>query len=206
MFQFPKGPKEIRARIRRYERALRKEFERHGFFGDGFGKRYLLGPMYLIMGDLAGALRSFGWFEEAFPDDVGDPVHYLCWTLALHRSGDMAGASLNLRRTMLSNLYLLPHLLGLAQDELDIWHGSNLAEKDYLPCAPPEVWTLWDEPALQWAREMYDSPEFRRVRARYIEIYEQLKSEPRGPKRNELVSEADDLQALGCDSHEPKCG
>ena len=67
MFQFPKDPKKIRARIRRYERALRKEYERHGFIGDGFGKRYLLGPMYLIMGDLAGALRSFGWFEEVFP-------------------------------------------------------------------------------------------------------------------------------------------
>ena len=118
----------------------------------------------------------------------------------------MIGASLKLRQTMLSNLYLLPHLLGLAQDELDIWHGSNLAEKDYLQYAPPEMWTLWDEPALQWARERYESPELRRVRARYIEVYEQLKTEPPGPKRNELVSEAYGLEAVGCDSREPKCG
>ena len=206
MSQFPKGPTAIRARIRRYERALRKEYEQHGFFDDGYGKRYLLGPLYLILGDLAGALRSFKWFEQAFPDDIGDPVHYLCWALALYRSEDMAGASIKLRQTMLSNLYLLPRLLGLAEDRLDIWHGSNLAERDYLQYVPPEVWALWDQPALQWAMEMYDSPAFRRVRARYIEIYEQLKTEPPGPKRSALVSEADDLQALDYDSHEPKRG
>ena len=156
-----------------------------------FGQdRYLLGPLYLLLGDLAGALRSFAWFERVFPDDIGDPVHYLCWTLALYRSGDLAGASRKLRQTMLSNLYLLPHLLGLAQGELDVWHSSNLEGKEYLRSVPPEVWALWDEPALQWARETYDSPAFRRVHARYIEVYTQLKSEPRGPRRSKLVDEA----------------
>jgi hypothetical protein len=195
MFEFPKDPKAIRSRIRRYERALRKEYQEHGFYDDGFGKRYLLGPLYLIMGDLAGALGYFEWFEQAFPDDVGEPVHYLCWTLALYRSGDMARASLKLRQTMLSNLYLVPHLLGLVQEELDIWYGSNFDEKDYLRYVPPEVYVLWDEPALQWARETYDSPEFHRVRARYIEIYRQLKSEPQGPTRSKLVSEAYGLRS-----------
>ena len=196
MFQFPKEPGKIRERINRYERGLRKEYKRHGFISDGYGKRYLLGPLYLVLGDLAGAIRSFEWFEQTFPDDIGEPFHYLCWTLALYRSGDITGATLKLRQTMLSNLYLVPHLLDLVQDKLNIWHGSNIAEKDYIQYAPPEIWELWDEPALQWVKETYDSPEFCRIRARYIEIHEQLKAEPPGAKRSQLVSEAYRLQSV----------
>ena len=96
MFQFPKTPGKIRERIRRYERDLRREQKTHGFIDDGYGKRYLLGPLYLLLGDLSGALESFKWFEQTFPTDMGDPFHHLCWTLALYRSGDLAGASLKL--------------------------------------------------------------------------------------------------------------
>jgi tetratricopeptide (TPR) repeat protein len=197
MYQFPKKPKKIRQRIRRYEREMRKEYERFGFIDDGYGKRYLLGPLYLILGDLPGAIATFEWFARMFPDDMGDPFHYLCWALALYRSGDIAGASAKLHQAMLSNLYLIPHLLGIAQETLDIWHDSNLAEKDYTLGAPPEIWALWDEPALAWARETYERPAFCRVRARYIEIYRQLQSEPPGPKRSHLVDEAMALLATG---------
>lgn len=197
MYQYPKGPQKIRERIHRYERELRKEYETHGFISDGYGKRYLLGPLYMVLGDLTGAIRSFKWFEQMFPDDMGEPFHYLCWTLALYRSGDIAGASNKLRQTMLSNLYLIPRLLNEVQDKLNIWHGTNIAEKEYLTDAPPEMWELWDETALRWARKTYNSPEFSRVRARYIEICEQLESEPRGAKRSQLVKEAFELQGMG---------
>jgi hypothetical protein len=56
---FPKDPTKIRARIRRYERALRKEHDETGYYSDGYGKRYWLGPLYLLMDDLEGALQSF---------------------------------------------------------------------------------------------------------------------------------------------------
>jgi hypothetical protein len=194
MSVFPKEPKKIRARITRYERELRKEGDKFGYISDGYGKRYLLGPLYLLIGDVEGAVKSFDWFEQTFPDDVGEPVHFLCWTLALYRSGDTAQAAQRLRQTMLSNLYLIPHLLGREQDELDIWHGTNYEQKGFLEYVPPEIWALWDAPELRWAEKTYDSPEFCRIRARYIEIHEQLKSEPRGPRRSALVDEAFSLQ------------
>ena len=189
MSQFPQDPKKIRARITRYRRALRKEQETHGFIHDGYGKRYLLGPLYLLVGDVEGALEAYEWFDETFPDDIGEPVHDLCRALALYRAGDLGQASHKLLHTTLSNLYLIPHLLGLEQDELDIWHGSNYEEKEFLEWVPPEIWALWDAPALQWAQETYDHPEFSRIRARHIEIYQQLKSEPVGPRRSALVEE-----------------
>jgi hypothetical protein len=194
MSVFPKEPKKIRTRITRYERELRKERDKFGYISDGYGKRYLLGPLYLLMGDVAGAVRSFEWFEQTFPDDIGEPIHFLCWTLALYRSGDAAQAAQRLRQTMLSNLYLIPHLLGREQDELDVWHGTNYEHMGFLEYVPPEIWALWDAPALRWAEKIHDSPEFCRIRTRYIEIHEQLKSEPRGPRRSALVDEAFSLQ------------
>ncbi len=196
MFKFPKDPRKIKERIKRYERKLSKEYAETGFLSDGYGKRYLLGPLYMVLGDLSGAIRSFEWFEQTFPDDIGEPFQCLCWTLALYRSGSIVKASFKLRQTMLSNLYLVPHLLGLEQNELDIWHGSNVAEKDYLQYAPPEIWTLWDKSALQWVKDTHDSPEFCRIRARYIEIHAQLKFEPPGPKRSRLVNEACGLETI----------
>ena len=195
MSVFPKEPKKIRARIRRYERELRKERDRFGYIDDGYGKRYLLGPLYLLMGDVEGAVESCEWFEQTFPDDIGEPVHFLCWTLALYRSGDTDQAAQRLRQTMLSNLYLVPHLLGREQAELEIWHSTNYEQKDFLEDVPPEIWALWDEPALQWAGETYDSPRLRQVRARYLEIREQLKSEQRTLQRSILVDEMFKLQA-----------
>ena len=197
MSQFPKEPKKIRELITRYERELRKESEKFGFIDDSSGKRYLLGPLYLLLDDLAGAVKSFEWFERTFSDDIGEPLHSLCWTLALYRSGNVAGASRKLLQTMLSNLYLIPHLLGLEQNKLNIWHGSNLSEKEYLQYAPPEIWTLWDPPALQWAKETFEGQEFGRIRARYIEIHEQLRDERPGPRRSQLVAEAFNLRTMG---------
>ena len=72
---FPTDPKPIRERIRRYERALKRELEA-GYGGDGYGKRYLLGPLYMLIGDVDGALASFDWYQQAYPDDGGEPYQY----------------------------------------------------------------------------------------------------------------------------------
>ena len=76
-YDFPQDPKKIRARIRRYERSLRQEQERFGHIGDGYGKRYLLGPLYLLMGDTDGALQSYTWFDQTFAGDSDEPLHLL---------------------------------------------------------------------------------------------------------------------------------
>ena len=70
---FPTDPKRIRERIRRCERALKRELE-EGYGGDGYGKRFLLGPLYMLMGDVDGALASFDWYEGAYPTRRRRPV------------------------------------------------------------------------------------------------------------------------------------
>lgn len=67
--------------------------------------------------------------------------------------------------------------------------AQTMQRRFYIQYAPPDVFTLWDEAALQWAKQTYGSPRFQEVRTRYIEIHRQLKSEPVGPKRRQLVDE-----------------
>ncbi len=91
---------------------------------------------------------------------------------------------------MLSNLYLVPHVLGIEQDVIEMWHPCNLAVKSYLACIPESIIELWEPPAIQWADNVYHGEPMCRVRERYIEIYTQLKDESRGPRRSQLVEEA----------------
>lgn len=197
MSLFPSEPKKIRQRIRRYERALRKEKEETGFYSDGYGKRLLLGPLYLLIDDTDGAFQYYAWYEKTFPDDSDYPMNALCWTLTLYCTGNLEAAAQKLRRTMFANLYLLPYLFGLEQPELDIWHGSNWTEPEHLYEIPQEVFELWDEDALKWAKAIYSHPDTQKERDRYIEIHRQLKTEPRGPRRSQLVEEASLLTQRG---------
>ena len=197
---FPTDPKRIRERIRRYERALKRELEeRYG--GDGYGKRYLLGPLYMLMGDVDGALASFDWYEDAYPGDSGDSYQYLTWALALFRGGRRQEAFNKLYQTMLENLYLVPFLLGRNPRRLDIWHGSNLEWIEYAVEAPQELLNLWDDVALHWAREVSEHPAVIERVARYVAIHRELKNEPRGPRRSALADEAFALKKTAIPLH-----
>ncbi len=196
MYEFPKDKSKIRSRIRRYERELRKEKELHGSIHNGGGKRLLLGILYMLLEDNDGALKSFKWFEKAFPDDVGEPSQYLCWTLALYRGGGKEAAKDKLIQTMLKNLYLFPRLLGIKQEILDIWHSSNWDKKEYAESAPLEIFELWTGEEKGWVRKIYYSQEVEEIHSRYIEIYRQLETEPIGAKRTELAMEASRMERL----------
>ena len=60
----PNGEQQkIRSRLRSYERKLEKEKKEHGFYRDGAGKRYQIGPHYMLLADNDGALAAFQWFS-----------------------------------------------------------------------------------------------------------------------------------------------
>ena len=48
-----------------------------------------------------GALASFDWYQDAYPDDGGDPYQYLTWALALFRGGGRQEACNKRQQTML---------------------------------------------------------------------------------------------------------
>jgi tetratricopeptide (TPR) repeat protein len=188
MTDIPADPNGIRARIRRYERKLQQEKREWGAYHDGAGKRYFIGPLYLLMGDLAGAVQSFHWFAQEFPDDSGDPGQYLCWTLAMYRAGHLHEAVSKLREAMLQNRFLLPRLLGRNVEGLGISPDSDELEMMRLDHIPEEYFAIWGERELRWASTLYDG-ELSTVRARYLEIERELEHEPRGERRVRLVNE-----------------
>ena len=200
-FKLPKEPKKIRERIKRYERIFAKERDATGWYSDGFGKRYLLGPLYLLMSDLEGAIKSFCWFQSEFPDDMGEAGHSLCWSLALYRNGELKAASKKLKQTMLMNLFIVPHLLGLdiAGTKLEgvieredttfkgMCHSGE--ESFYIDEIPKEYFTMWGDGELAWALSLYQSADFQAAQARLIEIQQELETVTRGPRRTELVEQ-----------------
>ncbi len=150
----------------------------------------------MLLDDNEGALAAFQWFEKEFPDDIGVPDHFLCWSLALHRAGNEIGAAKKLRQTMFSNLYLLPRLLGSPIAELDIWHGSSDAEPSYAEHIHEPYLQLWSEAERDWAERLYSSPGFRSVRERFIEIARALDTTRPGPERSSLVEEMEELEPI----------
>ena len=186
---FPKEPKRIRERITRYERSLTSEKRKFGAIDDSAGKRYRLGPLYMLLDDIGGARKSFAWFQRTFPDDMGEPFQYLCWSLCLFRLGKTQIAAQKLAQTWFQNQYLVARLLELDIPRLEIRYSTNWQTPEYMEDAPVELLHLWDEEALMWARQVYESDWFTRARAAYVELNLRLDHEPVGPERSRMVNE-----------------
>ena len=187
MNYFPTDPKKIKAMISRYKRKFAKEKSQFDYISDGSGHRYLIGPLYMILGDNETALESFHWFTREFPDDISEPGHHLCWTLCLRRAGQAQASENKLMQTAFQNLYLIPHLIGEDIDPLDIWHLSNYAEKEYLEDIPGEYWRLWSEEDINWAREYWHRDATKEAVNEYIDSRHQLLSAPGGSRKRMAV-------------------
>jgi hypothetical protein len=194
MNDLPSDPKKIRARIRRYERSLEQEREKLGQYRDTTGKRYYLGPLYLLMGDLEGAQRSFAWFEREFPGDEGDPGQSLCWALTLLRARRRTQAVEKLCQAMLLNRYSLPCLLARDARAVGVSPENDELEMNQLEAIPEQFFEMWTIDERAWAAALYDG-KLQPVRTRYLQIERELEHETQGERRSRLVNEASELKA-----------
>ncbi len=190
MYQFPKTERGLRSRISAYKASMQKEKRTFGSISDGYGKRYLIFWLYFVLGDLKGARAYMRWYENTFEDDIGEPVHKLCCALILHRLGKAEKAKFMLADLMLSNLYLIPKVLGEKATRYRVRLGSNYADFEYADELPGEILNSISEEERAWVRTLHDSLEFRRYRKRYLEIFRQLDKTEGVKKRSPLVREA----------------
>lgn len=190
MFNFPNTEKKLRSKISSYKSAINKEKRNHGYIDDGGEKRYLLFYLYFVLNDLKKSEDYFEWFKEEFSDDSGEPVQKLCWAISLHRMGKDDEAKYILARLMLSNLYLIPKIIGQDVKEYNIWYSSNYEYVDYFEYIPEEVLENIKESEIQWMKGLYNSTEFCQIKNRYIEIYRELKDENDFESRTKLVNES----------------
>lgn len=186
----PSDKKRYLGRANRNFRALLKEKEQHGFINDGSGKRYRIGVAFILAGENRKALEYYSWFEAEFSEDVGEPVFDLYWVLAEYRNGNEEKARHRLHIAMLSNLYMIPFLVGEPIDVLDIQHSSNWEENDYLS----KIEEFLDEPSQeerQWFKKEFHSLPFTRLREEYIKVQHALKYEKNIDRRGALLSNWD---------------
>lgn len=124
---------------------------------------------------------------------MGEPIQKLCWATILKRLGKEGEARKMLAETMLANLYLIPRVLGEEMVPYDIWHPSSDAQLHYVEYLPKEVLASLTEAETRWIAHEHDSQDFQRIRARYIEIYQQLKDIKTINERKQLLHEARSL-------------
>lgn len=190
MFTIPDTEKKLKSRISSYKSAMNKELKVHGHINDGGGKRYILFCLYFVLNDLNKSNEYFEWYKKEFPDDSGEPIQKLCWTLSLHRMNKDKEAKYTLGILMLSNLYIIPRIIGIEVNEYDIWYSSNYQHIDYLDYIPDEVIANIKQSDVQWMTELYNSVEFRRIRKRYIDIYHELQGLSDIDERRVLFNES----------------
>jgi len=173
----------------RLKRALGHEQKKYGFIDDGAGKRYEIGPLFVLAGELQKAIDFFSWYEIFCAEDSGEPLHYLCWALALYRTGDLGQANTKLLETMVQNVYLLPTLLGTPPAPYDMWHSSSRENPGYFAEIPAEYIPELSEEEQSWIKTQLASFRFRRVLDEYVSTYHALKTEKIVEKRRKLLSQ-----------------
>jgi len=186
----PNEEKKLKTKISSYKSALTREKKTYGSINDGAGKRYVLFSLYFQLNDLKKSEEYFKWYEKEFEDDSGEPVQKLCWAVSLYRMGNLDQAEYRLADLMLSNLYVIPKILGRDIKEYDIWHSSSDEFIDYFDYFPKEVLEALTQEDKKWIEELYDSFVFQRIRQRYIGIYGELKNTDDIKIRRKLVDEA----------------
>ena len=172
---------------------MRKEKRTFGYISDGYGKRYLIFWMYFLLGDLKDASVYMRWYEKTFADDAGEPIHKLCSSLLLHRLDKGKKAQYMLADLMLSNLYIIPEVIGKPIKSYRIRFGSNYSDYEYSQEIPREILNAISNDDKNWMRSLYGSLVFHRLRKRYVEIYEKLEKTNDVDNRLPLVREAGNL-------------
>ena len=196
MFIIPDTDKKIRAKISSYKSALNREIRDYGCISDGYGKRYLIFPLLLVLNDMKKAEQHIQWHDSQFPDDMGEPVQMLCRSILTFRIGDINKASYELAETMFSNVYLLPWLLDEKVEPIDMRHLTNFSLLEYCEEVPHRVLESISEQEREWIYSCYHSEAFVKARTRYIEIYTRLKHVSEMDERVKLSDEADKLLSV----------
>lgn len=193
--KIPKRTETIKRHITEYENFLKAEKRKFGCYDDSRGIRYFIGPYYMLAGDIDGALRHYKWFTRVFPDDYGEPGQYLCWTLALYKSGDLKKAYIKFLHTLFMNPYVIARVIRIDY-QLPYKPNSNIPTKEWADYIPLEIYNLWDEEAAAWLKESFNLEKTQDLLQKYNKIGKRLETEPVGPERSRLVREHSAMERI----------
>jgi hypothetical protein len=180
-----KGLQSKITKIRSYLSAFKREH--NGYLDDSYGNRYYIFYLLFLLNDNRRSSSYIRWYEDTCPDDVGEPLQLLLWAIMLNRQGKDGSGKLG--QAMLSNVYMIPAILGQEMEELDLRFHTNYEDRNYLSWFPERILDSITDEDKAWVREVYESVKFRGILDRYLELEEKLELLPRGEERSKLVIE-----------------
>lgn len=185
----------VRQKIEKYKKALAEDKRFWGGqYHDGGGIRYIIPEQFIKIQDYKGGLRYLNWFDKNFPEDSGYPVFLFEWTFILFKCSKLKQAEEKAHQTFFSNTYLFDKFLGKEQLELDksensSWELASIAE--YFNYTYKEI--EFKEFA-RWIETVLSSRTFLDKANEFIKIKQQLKHEPVGKKRSELIEKSSKIK------------
>ena len=194
MSLWPTTPRSIRSRIASYRRSLRQEYERFGMWGDGYGKRLWLFPLYFLLRDDDEARSYIDWYVATFPDDSYDVGQCVCWALILHRLGHDDEAVYRLARGIAENLPAVAKVVDDYQGPYGIWGEGTLHFSD-LDAQLIEAMT---DDERRWLMASWWSPAVTDMRERFVALGRSVETTPVGPQRSALLDELRGLARKFC--------
>lgn len=182
-------------KIEKYKKALAADKKYWGGqYHDGNGIRYLIPEQFIKIKDYKGGLRYLNWFDKNFPDDSGYPIFLFEWTFILFKCSKLKLAEHKAHRTFFSNTYLFDKFLGKESLQLDksentSWELASLTEHFTYTNKNPEFIEF-----ASWIETVLHSREFLDKANEFIKIKQQLKNEPVGQRRSELVQKTSKIK------------
>jgi len=175
--------KKLQSKLRSYERKFRKSPNDR----DGSGVRFLMGPYYLCLKDLEGAISHYEWFWATYSDSIDEPFHALGRIITELRQGHESIAQSLLKRLYASNPYLIPYIFDVDLKGVEIPGHSNWEEKPYITNAPIELYSYVSSGEIEWFRRQWCAREFSVFVKAYNNLQFALEDEPVGEHRSALI-------------------
>jgi hypothetical protein len=163
---FPTTKPQIRSRIASYRRILRKEFESPAGFGDGYGKRLWLFPLYFLLGEETDVRDYIDWYRGEFSDDHGEVGQFICWALILRRLDREEEALYRFVQAIDDNLPAVAKVVGDSKAPYGIF-GEKMLDLNWVDEVVVGAMTT-DE--RRWLVTSWRSPAVVAMRERHIAI------------------------------------
>jgi len=175
------------------QKRLLKEKETFGDIMDSGGYRYYIPELLMQANELEKGKEYYVWYQQEFPDDIGEPNMFINWMIMFYRLGDYEMALQISKRIIYLNVHIIPQLLGLPSAQIDgFWYGSAYAYPDYF--TESEIYEMsLSSDFLGWLDLEYAKPSMQTLVLKYIASRQKLNQARDVEKRRIILDQEREL-------------
>ncbi len=183
----------IKQKIRSLRSKLNAEKRKYGWYDDSYGKRYLIGNLYVQLGDYRLAKKYFDWFDQEFPDDIGFSQFNFGRVKTLFVLKKEQESLSKLIEVEANNSYLIDILLERTKQQIEKREWSNLATLKYAKGLIVDCERIMTEEFRDWLEKITSSTSYQDFKRKHLELEIQLSNENSIEKRKEILRQIEEL-------------